>query len=106
LREPGSGTRALNEQFLADHGLAPQTLTLGSNGAIKQAAHAGLGVSLLSRAAVEAELTSGWLNEIPLADGPEARPWFVLRSAVGPVRASVEAFMEFVREGSPSLARR
>ena len=47
LREPGSGTRTLNEQFLANRGLEPVTLTLGSNGAIKQAAHAGLGVSLL-----------------------------------------------------------
>ena len=56
LREPGSGTRALNEQFLADRGLTPRTLTLGSNGAIKQAARVGLGVSLVSRAAVEAEL--------------------------------------------------
>src|SRR6185437_1360628 len=51
LREPGSGTRALNEQFLADRGLAPRVLELGSNGAIKQAARAGLGISLLSRAA-------------------------------------------------------
>ena len=85
LREPGSGTRALNEQFLADHGLEPQTLMLGSNGAIKQAARAGLGISLLSRAAVEAELESGWLGEIRLTDGPPSRPWFVLRSAVGPV---------------------
>src|SRR5438067_67473 len=49
LRELGSGTRALIEQLLAMRGLAPRTLTLGSNGAIRQAAHAGLGVSLLSR---------------------------------------------------------
>ncbi len=98
LREPGSGTRALNEQFLADHGLEPQTLTLGSNGAIKQAARAGLGVSLLSRAAVETELESGWLGEIRLTDGPPTRPWFVLRSAVGPTRPTVELFVDFVRE--------
>ncbi len=102
MREPGSGTRALNEQFLADHGLEPQTLTLGSNGAIKQAARAGLGVSLLSRAAVETELESGWLGEIRLTDGPPTRPWFVLRSAVGPSRATVEQFVDFVREHAAS----
>jgi DNA-binding transcriptional LysR family regulator len=103
LREPGSGTRALNEQFLADHGLHPQTLTLGSNGAIKQAARAGLGISLLSRAAVEAELQSGWLWEITLSDGPDSRPWFLLRSAIGPVRPTVELFTAFVgdRTGVP-----
>lgn len=96
LRELGSGTRRLNEQFLADRGLEPTTLTLGSNGAIKQAARAGLGVSLLSRVAVEPELASGWLGEIALTDGPPSRPWFVLRSAVGPVRPPVELFTSFV----------
>jgi DNA-binding transcriptional LysR family regulator len=100
LREPGSGTRILNERFLADHGLEPNTLTLGSNGAIKQAARAGLGVSLLSRAAAEAELESGRLGEIRLSGGPEPRPWFVIRSAVGPARPSVDAFVSFLRAAS------
>jgi DNA-binding transcriptional LysR family regulator len=97
LREPGSGTRRLNEQFLANRGLHPRTLTLGSNGAIKQAARAGLGVSLISRATVEAELASGRLAELRLSDAPAKRSWFVLRSAVGPVRMPVEMFVSFVR---------
>lgn len=97
LREPGSGTRTLNEQFLTNRALQPTTLTLGSNGAIKQAAHAGLGVSLLSRAAVEVDLASGWLGEIRLSDGPVKRSWFVLRAAVGPVRPPVELFVAFAR---------
>ncbi len=97
MREPGSGTRALGEQFLNERGLSPKTLTLGSNGAIKQAARAGLGVSMLSRAAVEAELRAGWLGEVALDDGPEPRPWFVLHSAVGPLRPAVATFIEFVR---------
>jgi DNA-binding transcriptional LysR family regulator len=96
LREPGSGTRVLGEQFLADHAISPRTFTLGSNGAIKQAARAGLGVSLISRAAVESELSSGWLGEIRLTDAPRPRPWFLLRSAVGPTRAAVEAFQAFL----------
>lgn len=95
LREPGSGTRTLNEQFLVNRGLAPSTLTLGSNGAIKQAARAGLGVSLVSRAAVETELASGLLGELRLKDGPAQREWFVLRSAVGPVRPPVQTFITF-----------
>lgn len=103
LREPGSGTRNVNQQFLAEHGLQPRTLTLGSNGAIKQAARAGLGVSLLSRAAVETELAAGWVGEIRLSDGPETRPWFLLRSAVGPARATIDLFAAFVREhGAPA----
>ncbi len=97
LREPGSGTRLLNEQFLAAHDLAPPTLTLGSNGAIKQAARVGLGVSLLSRGAVEVELAAGRLAELRLRDGPPARPWFVLHSAVGPPRGTIEQFLAFAR---------
>jgi LysR family transcriptional regulator, low CO2-responsive transcriptional regulator len=97
LREPGSGTRALNEQFLADRRLTPKTLELGSNGAIKQAARAGLGVSLLSRAAVDAELASGRLGEIRLRDAPPVRPWYVLRSAVGPSRPVVDELLRHVR---------
>jgi len=96
LREPGSGTRALNEQYLSDGGLDPSTLTLGSNGAIKQAARAGLGVSLVSRATVEIELATGLLGELRLKDGPATRSWFVLWSAVGPRRPAVEMFISFV----------
>lgn len=101
LREPGSGTRALNEQFLAAHNLDPPTLTLGSNGAIRQAARAGLGISLLSRAAAENELTAGLLGELELEDLPAARPWFVLRSAVGPVSACVSTFVDFLSAPGP-----
>jgi LysR family transcriptional regulator, low CO2-responsive transcriptional regulator len=97
LREPGSGTRTLNEQFLADRNLRPETLTLGSNGAIKQAARSGLGISLLSRAAAAAELQSGLLGELTLRDGPAKRSWYLVRSAIGPMRPSVESFAAFVR---------
>ena len=53
-------------------------------------------MSLLSRVTVEAELASGLLGELQLVDRPADRPWFVLRSAVGPVREVVEAFVAFV----------
>jgi DNA-binding transcriptional LysR family regulator len=104
LRERGSGTRALNERFLGRRGLAPPTRVLGSNGAIKQAARERLGVSLLSRAAVATELEQGWLGEILLTDGPESRAWFVVRSAVGPVRQTVELFTAFLTStaGAPA----
>ncbi|MGH2804835.1 MAG: LysR substrate-binding domain-containing protein [Thermoleophilaceae bacterium] len=97
LREPGSGTRTLVEEFLAGRGIEPALLTLGSNGAIKQAARAGLGVALQSRAAVELELELGLLGTISPRGGLPRRRWHVVRSAVGPVREDVEAFMAFCR---------
>jgi LysR family transcriptional regulator, low CO2-responsive transcriptional regulator len=95
LREPGSGTRTLCEEFLASRGIEPNVLTLGSNGAIKQAARAGLGVALQSHAAVELELELGLLGTISPRGGLPRRRWHVVRSAIGPVREDVEAFMAF-----------
>jgi LysR family transcriptional regulator, low CO2-responsive transcriptional regulator len=97
LREVGSGTRTLVEEFLASRGIEPRLLTLGSNGAIKQAARTGLGVALQSRAAVELELELGLLETISPRGGLPKRRWHVVRSAVGPVREEVEAFMAFCR---------
>jgi DNA-binding transcriptional LysR family regulator len=95
LREPGSGTRTLCEEFLASRGIEPNVLTLGSNGAIKQAARAGLGVALQSRAAVELELEMDLLGTISPRGGLPERRWHVVRSAVGPVREDTRAFMAF-----------
>lgn len=95
VREQGSGTRVLCEELLASRGVEPTLLTLGSNGAIKQAARAGLGIALQSRAAVELELKLGLLDTISPRGGLPERRWHVVRSAVGPVRDDVEAFMGF-----------
>jgi LysR family transcriptional regulator, low CO2-responsive transcriptional regulator len=94
-REAGSGTRELVNDFLAEHGLGPQTLTLGSNGAIKEAVRLGLGVSLASRRAVEQDLAAGTLGEIKLRGGLPRREWYVLRSASVPPRPAVELFLDF-----------
>lgn len=107
LREPGSGTRILCEEYLADHGVAPRVLTLGSNGAIKQAAALGLGVALQSRWAVEVELEMGLLATIRVRGGLPRRSWHVVHSAVGPVRDEVRSFIEFTqsRAAQHALAR-
>ena len=108
LREPGSGTRALCEEYLASCGLEPSILTLGSNGAIKQAARSGLGVALQARAAVELELELGLLGTITPRGGLPRRRWHVVRSAIGPVREEVKAFMAFCDSAAArhALARR
>jgi DNA-binding transcriptional LysR family regulator len=107
-REPGSGTRELLTDFLADRDLRPQTLTLGSNGAIKEAVRLGLGVSLQSRMAVEQDLANGSLVEIPVRGGLPGRQWYTLRSATVPRRPAVELFLEFAHgpEGRRAFQRR
>lgn len=107
LREPGSGTRTLCEEYLAGQGLEPAVLTLGSNVAITQAVRAGLGVALQSRIAVELELELELLGTIRPRGGLPRRHWFVVRSAVGPAAEGVEAFMSFVESpvAAHALAR-
>jgi DNA-binding transcriptional LysR family regulator len=95
MRESGSGTRLLVAEFLSDHDLRPQTLTLGSNGAIKAAVRLGLGLSLQSRVAVEHELSDGTLAEIHVRGGLPRREWYALHSATVPPRPAVEQFLAF-----------
>ena len=95
LREEGSGTRAMTEEFLARHDLDPEILTLGSNGAIKQTARAGLGISLQSRVAAHLELELGLLATIDSPVKLPERGWYLLQPTRGPVRESVRRFAEF-----------
>jgi DNA-binding transcriptional LysR family regulator len=78
LREPGSGTRASTDTLLADLDISPLTLMVGSNVAIRESAQVGLGVTLLSRDAVAAELTAGKLAEIPVPGTPLHRDWYLV----------------------------
>jgi DNA-binding transcriptional LysR family regulator len=95
MREHGSGTRQLVAEFLAEHDLRPQTLTLGSNGAIKEAVRLGLGISLQSRVAVEHELRAGTLGEVAVRGGLPQRQWYALHSATVPPRPAVDEFLRF-----------
>src|SRR5918996_1650206 len=104
LREEGSGTRSMTEEFLAGHDLHPPIRTLGSNGAIKQAARAGLGVSLQSRLATHLEVELGVLATIHVDVPLPRRHWYVIRPAHGPVRPAVEQFLSFVHSGEAKLA--
>jgi DNA-binding transcriptional LysR family regulator len=104
LREEGSGTRSMTEEFLAGHDLRPPIRTLGSNGAIKQAARAGLGLSLQSRLATHLELELGLLATIRVDVPLPRRHWYVVRPAHGPVRPAVEQFVSFVRSGEAKAA--
>ena len=78
LREQGSGTRATTEALLAELGLAPLTLTVGSNGAIRESASVGLGVTLVSRDAAAAELAAGRLAELAVPGTPLHRDWYLV----------------------------
>jgi DNA-binding transcriptional LysR family regulator len=100
VREEGSGSRALCLRYLAANSLSPKLLTLGSNGAIRQAARVGLGIALMPRIAVEVELQHGLLCEVNVLAPLPRRAWHVVYVSEGPVRPEVEAFVEFVRSNA------
>lgn len=81
LREPGSGTRSTMTALLAELGIAPPQMVLGSHGAVVSAAVARLGITLVSRQAVHRELQAGTLVELPVPGTPLNRPWHVVSQA-------------------------
>lgn len=94
LREPGSGTRATVEQYLAGRGISPTTLTLGSNGAVREAAAVGLGVTLVARDAVESELASGRLVVIEGAGMPLHRAWHIVTRSEQELPGAATMFLD------------
>lgn len=106
IRERSSSTRASATEFFAHHGLAPPTLTIGSNGAIKQSVALGLGIALQARAAVGGELRSGRLASLNVQGGLPSRTWFALYATDGPRRAGPTEFLAFLRsDAAAELAR-
>jgi DNA-binding transcriptional LysR family regulator len=105
LREHGSGTRAAVERFLEENGISPRsTMTLGSNGAIKQAVAVGLGISLLSTHAAGAELAAGTLRRVHVPGAPLRRSWYVLRRETGRELPEAAAFRAFCLSRSARAA--
>lgn len=75
VREPGSGTRSTADELFEELGIAPPRLTLGSNGALRESAAVGLGIALISRAAVGRQLGEGSLEEWRAGPLPLRRRW-------------------------------
>lgn len=68
VREPGSGTRITLDIMLRGHEVAKPLLELGSNSAVKISVRAGLAPAVLSTLAVDSDVRSGTLREVPVDD--------------------------------------
>jgi Transcriptional regulator len=82
IRERGSGTRAAFESALERAGVDLATLRvageMGSNQAIKQAVKAGMGITVMSRIAVEEESRQGVLAFLRVRDLAVTRGFYVV----------------------------
>ena len=102
LREKGSGTRFTTEEVFADLGLAPATLTLGSNSAIRESVQIGLGITLISADSVAAELENETIEEWRFGPLPLHREWHLVARDGEKLAAGARRLLEHLAGGAPS----
>src|SRR5262249_35449334 len=99
LREPGSGTRAVEERALARLKLPVRVaLALGSTEAIKRVVAEGVGLAIVSRLAVRAECAPGRLAGLPVAGLHIERPLYMVRRTGRRDGPALQAFCSVLRE--------
>jgi DNA-binding transcriptional LysR family regulator len=95
MREQGSSTRHVLERALRERGLEPRiVMELGSTEAIKKTVAAGLGISFVSRYAVELEERVGVLVSRPVPTLSLHRDLHVIRRATLPLTPLHRRFLE------------
>jgi LysR family transcriptional regulator, low CO2-responsive transcriptional regulator len=98
-REPGSGTRAMLEQFLAMHRVVPrERLTVTGNEMAKHAVMSRLGISLTSMHTLFLELEAGALVRLDVEHTPILRTWYVVHHAERWLPPAAEAFSDYLLE--------
>ncbi|MGE3807424.1 MAG: selenium metabolism-associated LysR family transcriptional regulator [Gemmataceae bacterium] len=100
IREPGSGSRWCLEQALAAHdyrlGDLHVALELGSNEAIKEAVHAGLGVAVLSTLAVQKEMHNSHLRGLKIKDLALERTMYIVKTKKQALPPAAGVFVRFL----------
>ena len=98
IREPGSGTRLACEEYFKEKRVHfSQTLEVASTESQRECAIAGLGVALLTRHAVNLELATGMLRELPVDELPLYRSWCVVQAKAKRLSPVAHAFLGFIR---------
>jgi DNA-binding transcriptional LysR family regulator len=107
MREPGSGTRGLMENFFETAGVRPKIgMAMSSNETIKQAVIAGLGIAFISAHTVATELDERRLVTLDVDGLPIVRQWFVLSRKDKVLMPPARAMLEFLSaEGTRFLPR-
>ncbi|WP_440223002.1 LysR substrate-binding domain-containing protein [Dokdonella sp. MW10] len=97
LRESGSGTRVLNDEYFRKCLFAPKrSIEMGSNETIKQAIMAGMGIALISRHTLGLELQHGLVSVLDVVGLPIVRNWHVAHNVNRRLGPAAKAMREFV----------
>ncbi|MDQ3680553.1 MAG: LysR substrate-binding domain-containing protein, partial [Actinomycetota bacterium] len=103
LREPGSGTRAAADALLAELGIDPPTMILGSNAAIERGVEMGLGVGLISFDAAAERISQGSVTVRACPGTPIDRPWHLVCFSGEPLGPTALALVRSMVEPDGSL---
>ncbi|RPI21791.1 MAG: hypothetical protein EHM70_24615 [Chloroflexota bacterium] len=100
-REPGSGTRAAYEQALAQAGLPFDEMNIvaeiGNTDGVIQAVEAGLGVSIVSKVAVQESTRCGNLEIVNLAF-PISRDFYLITHKTRPLSPQAADIRSLIQE--------
>jgi DNA-binding transcriptional LysR family regulator len=96
-REPGSGTRAMLDAFLAMHRIVPrERITVSGNEMAKHAVMSQLGISLTSMHTLFLELKTGALVRLHVDHTPIERTWYVVYHPDRWLPPAAEAFRDYL----------
>ena len=106
MREPGSGTRMVSDDFFKRHQIVPKVqMTLSTNEAIKQAILAGLGISVLSQYTLGLDTAEPRLVALDIQGFPIELQWQFIYPVGKQTSSVTRAFMDFVRQEALSLVQ-
>jgi DNA-binding transcriptional LysR family regulator len=96
-REPGSGTRAMLDNFLAMHRITPrERVPVSGNEMAKHAVMSQLGVSLTSAHTLFLELRTGALVRLDVDHTPIVRTWYVVHHSERWLPPAAAAFRDYL----------
>jgi len=98
-REPGSGTRAMLDNFLAMHRITPrERVPVSGNEMAKHAVMSQLGISLTSAHTLFLELRTGALVRLDVDHTPIVRTWYVVHHSERWLPPAAAAFRDYLLE--------
>lgn len=107
VRENGSGTRKAMEKFFAQHGIHMTTgMEVSSDEAIKQSVQAGLGLGIMSRDAIQNEISLGHLIMPDVLHFPIMRQWYVMHRKGKRLSPIAQAFKTFLLEEAAQILKK
>ncbi len=104
MREQGSGTRIVMEQYFGQRGYSINSvMEMSSNEAINRAVEAGLGLGIVSRHTLEMELALDQLAILDVDDFPIMRHWYLVHRKGKRFTALASAFKKLVTEDASQI---